>query len=366
MYNRKYYLKRREFFKKQSRDFRSSHKEYYDNYNKEYYKINKKDMLKYKKQYYYENRKRVLEQKREYYARKNGKSYNAKDYVPVLERKFLKPENKIIMKYYPILTAREIIIKFPELFKHISTQNICNRAKKLGVKQTREKELRVNEIISKTNIGKIVSPETRNKLRILNLGHKHSLESRRKMSRDRSGNKNHFFGKHHSQKTKELIRKKNTGMKLSIKARQKISDTHRDKKHNQLWNKKISKSHKLLWSNPDYVKKKLLDFSASPTKPELQINQICKLNNLPFEYVADCKVVIQRKRPDFLLKDSKKIIEVNGDYWHTRDERAIKRDNNKKYIYRKQGYKLLTIWESEIKKDPQKVTEKIINFHINN
>jgi very-short-patch-repair endonuclease len=51
--------------------------------------------------------------------------------------------------------------------------------------------------------GKKLSPETREKIRIAGLGKKHSIESRKKMSEGRRGQKNPMFGKHPSLETRK-------------------------------------------------------------------------------------------------------------------------------------------------------------------
>ena len=63
------------------------------------------------------------------------------------------------------------------------------------------------------NSGKIVSEETRKKLREINLGKKYSEETRAKL-RKINGGKNHpLYGKKHSEKTKKLISESRKGVK---------------------------------------------------------------------------------------------------------------------------------------------------------
>jgi group I intron endonuclease len=45
------------------------------------------------------------------------------------------------------------------------------------------------------------------------VGYKHSLESRKKMSEARKGEKNHFYGRHHTEESKQKIRDKVSGEK---------------------------------------------------------------------------------------------------------------------------------------------------------
>jgi len=81
---------------------------------------------------------------------------------------------------------------------------------------------------------------------------------------------------------------------------------------------------------------------------------------------------------DFVLKDKKKVIEFNGDYWHCNPNK-YKSDffNKRKQMHaceiwnydlykinnaRKLGYDVLVIWESDYKKDKEATIEKCINF----
>jgi len=63
-------------------------------------------------------------------------------------------------------------------------------------------------------------------------------------------------------------------------------------------------------------------------------------------YVGDGKVIIGGKCPDFINVNGKKqIIEVFGEYWHTKEE-GQERVN----LFRQYGYDTLIIWTQEIRK----------------
>jgi very-short-patch-repair endonuclease len=95
---------------------------------------------------------------------------------------------------------------------------------------------------------------------------------------------------------------------------------------------------------------------------ELKVKDIIHESKLSFIYTGERKIKIERYYPDFINLNKKKIIEVNGDYWHN-FPKVIKRDKRKLQTYLLFGYQTLVIWEHEIKKDPQKVTEKLIEFY---
>jgi len=80
-------------------------------------------------------------------------------------------------------------------------------------------------------------------------------------------------------------------------------------------------------------------------------------------------------KPDLLFSGSKLLIFADGDFWHGKDFEKwrkkissfwrkkiasnIERDRKQNKILKKQGYKVLRFWGSYIKKNPEKVIEKI-------
>ena len=87
-------------------------------------------------------------------------------------------------------------------------------------------------------------------------------------------------------------------------------------------------------------------------------------------YVGDGKTWIQfrdttRKNPDFIMKDSNKVVEIFGDYWHSKIKTGLDKEIHQKDIinrYQQVGYSCLIIWENEIKNDFENVKIKISNF----
>ena len=127
---------------------------------------------------------------------------------------------------------------------------------------------------------------------------------------------------------------------------------------------KHSKFMKRRWKDEQFRDKQrgliLKSLIKRPNKPEGIVLDLIKKNNLPFNYVGDGKVIIEGFNPDFLSKNPKHIIEVNGDYWHNLPW-CIEKDKRKYATYDKLGYKTLIIWEHELK-NPDKVVKNIIKF----
>lgn len=99
------------------------------------------------------------------------------------------------------------------------------------------------------SLGVNISNETRKKLRDFNLGKKLSVETKRKMSEARQGEKNHFFGKTHSEESRKKIKeaRRNQVIRISEETKQKIRDTQKGiprKKHSEESKQKIKESLK--------------------------------------------------------------------------------------------------------------------------
>lgn len=173
---------------------------------------------------------------------------------------------------------------------------------------------------------------------------KKELKRKRMLNEEYNPTKN----KGHSDKTKKLL------SKISYKRYEE----------NPKLKKIISKSVRKLWQNPLYAKNQRLKviegLNQRPSLPEKQVIQIIEINNLPFNYTGDGKETIYGFNPDFLCENKKYIIEVYGEYHHNLPKG---KERNKRRIkaYNLLGYKLLVIWSKELQ-NPQKVTEKIVNF----
>jgi G:T-mismatch repair DNA endonuclease (very short patch repair protein) len=116
---------------------------------------------------------------------------------------------------------------------------------------------------------------------------------------------------------------------------------------------------KNIWKNHrDMMSKKIIQgLIKTPNKPE---KKLLKLLPKSFKYVGNGKVIIKGFNPDFIDIKNKKIIELFGDYWHNL-KNWKQRDNKKINIYKNLGYKVLVIWEKELK-DLNYLSNKIYNF----
>jgi very-short-patch-repair endonuclease len=137
-------------------------------------------------------------------------------------------------------------------------------------------------------------------------------------------------------------------------------------KNNELWKSNLIKS----WKNEDRrnktVKASLLSSNRLMSECEKRLNKLIRLNNLPFNYVGNGKVVINGFCPDFLSKNPKHIIELYGPYhyWKNNPNNPFERDKRRLKAYSSLGYKTLIINAGELQyyRNYQKIVEKIINF----
>ena len=131
---------------------------------------------------------------------------------------------------------------------------------------------------------------------------------------------------------------------------------------------KLKKTHLgMKYSNEVIVRRMRKVFKANkskgPNKPEMKLSNLlaCTFPK-EYRYVGNYKVMIERYCPDFVSIQGKKVIELFGNYWHTRLE-VVKRDKRRRRVYKSCGYKLLIVWESELQNVP-KLVSKLTKFNI--
>jgi len=171
------------------------------------------------------------------------------------------------------------------------------------------------------------------------------------------GDKNPFYGKHHTEENKDKLRvtpsqpgKKNPfyGMTHSKETREKLSRIGKERAKDPAFRERMRLNGIKSLENRKY----------RMTKPERKTKAWLENHDIPNHY----NLVLNKKyQYDFRIKNSNILIEVHGDYWHanpklyTKDmltERQIfkiARDKKKLAYAREQGYEILYIWEHDIK-----------------
>jgi len=194
--------------------------------------------------------------------------------------------------------------------------------------------------------GKKHSNESKQKISNALKGHNFSETHRKNISlnhHDITGNKNPFYGKHHTAKTRKI---------LSVFARKRFSI----KKNHPFYGRvikgehrrKISESVKKLWMNPKYRIRQISKITKIilPTKPEIKFQKICEDHNIPFVYTGNKFNSEIGLVPDFTHKHKKIVVEVFGRRWHTKED-VFKRIS----ALALKGLKCIVFWEDEIKEE---------------
>jgi len=94
---------------------------------------------------------------------------------------------------------------------------------------------------------------------------------------------------------------------------------------------------------------------SNPSNLELFFSAI--LSYFGFRHVGDGKLWLGSMNPDFIHKDKNKIVEILGNYWHTKEE--IEQRTKK---FNSMGFEVLNIWEKEWRDNPRDVIQRIRNF----
>jgi G:T-mismatch repair DNA endonuclease (very short patch repair protein) len=244
-------------------------------------------------------------------------------------------------------------IKNPFYGKHLSKEHRRKLSKALGG-------------IKNPNYGKSMSIEQKEKISLANKGKHRTEEFKKRVSEKLKGripwNRGCQGLYRHSEEIKRTIseRKKNKQREpFSEEWRKRIGDAQRGRHRSEETKKKLSKSNKGKHNPTEETRKKMSNarikarkegmYSLKPTTPEKKFMEICANRNLPFKYVGDGKFWIENVNPDFVESNGRKIaIEIYGDYWHNLPIHIMK-DKRRTTTLGKYGWKLLILWEHELK-----------------
>jgi len=240
--------------------------------------------------------------------------------------------------------------------------------------------------------GKKHSEESRRKMSESLKGKTPSEETRRKLSESRTGGRNPFFGKKHSEETRKKLSEAHRN--ISQETRKKMSESHKvianSPKHIEVFRKTMT--GRIPWNKgksgiySEETKRKLSEARLKQVFPlkdsksvELQIQKILKDNGIVFTKHYNIKLDHSNHQADILVPPNF-IIEGFGDYWHFNpqmyDGESFQKFRHKlikvkevwvydEYVIngmRKQGYKVLVVWEGDLEKNIERATQNILNF----
>lgn len=176
----------------------------------------------------------------------------------------------------------------------------------------------------------------------------HSTDTKSKMSANRKGRKNSFFGKKHTEETKNKISQSKKGQShpQTLETRKRISETRK------------KKFRELGYLNSPETRRKISEWNilhptrpSSNTKIEVKMKEL--LDALGVEYIFQFSVE-KVARVDFYIPSKKLVIFCDGCYWHGCPvhfpHRIRKVDTEQNIKLEELGYKVLRFWEHDIHK----------------
>lgn len=110
------------------------------------------------------------------------------------------------------------------------------------------------------------------------------------------------------------------------------------------------------------VKMQKANFVFPNSKEKILLDLLNMVLPNKYRYVGNHKRYVDRFCPDFIDSNQMKIIELFGDYWHSRPNSEAN-DRLRIETYKKFGYKTLIIWERELK-NIEILIQKILNFDL--
>jgi very-short-patch-repair endonuclease len=144
---------------------------------------------------------------------------------------------------------------------------------------------------------------------------------------------------------------------------------------------KISAHSKMMWQNfkystnfPKNYKVNNIEMNGLEYKIALILNQYNVAWNYEEIFPTKNGILI----PDFRIKDTNKIIECYGDFWHanpkvflnenqilrgvTKVKDVWNKDKHRQQVFQELGYEVLILWEQDINSNIENVKEEIRNF----
>lgn len=193
-------------------------------------------------------------------------------------------------------------------------------------------------------------------------GKHHSEEARRKMSEANKGRKSPMKGKHHSDEAKQKMSEANKGENHPFFSKHHTEETKKKKSEamkgekNHNWGKHVSEETRRKMRESRKHRK----FPTHHTKPELIFIDFYYLFGINdrVEDTSNNSFHIGRLNPDFIIRDMRIAIFVNGDYWHSGllkyDLGHTQRPENQIRICKRHKWKAVIIWESDLLREDAK------------
>lgn len=248
-------------------------------------------------------------------------------------------------------------IRHPNFGKHLSVElrqklSEAHRGKRFSV-QTRQRQ----SAASKRNWQ---NPEVRQKR---SEGIKRSWQDPERRAKGRDalrGERNPWFGKHHTAETRAQMSETRRGKRckpFSAEHCARLSEALRGKHPTTETRHKLSELGRHRWQDPIWRERQIAAWLKAqrvrPTAPECRTQEVLD-RHFPGEwkYTGDFNMWIGGKNPDFIaLNGRKAVLEVFGDWWHNEEHTGIPREravSDRIAHFANYGFRCLVLWASEL------------------
>jgi len=222
-------------------------------------------------------------------------------------------------------------------------------AAKMGIPFTEEHRAKIRSALA----GRQTSPGTAfKKGNTINVGHRHTEETKKKMGRAAIGRVN-------GPETRKKIGDAHKGVALSEEHRKKLSIAGKGRALSAEHKNRIADAHRNLFLDQAHCEKMGKAWQAKPNKPEMLVMRLLdEMYPGEWKYTGDFSFMINGKNPDFVnCNGQKKCIELFGSYWHEGENPQDRVD-----VFSPFGFETLVIWEHDLKNIGD-VANRIMEFH---
>jgi len=164
----------------------------------------------------------------------------------------------------------------------------------------------------------------------------------------------------HTEEAKRKMSLANRGRthSVSLEARGRIATGHKGRQRPPHVREILAECNRRRMADPAHLRKMRIGQGVKPTSIEQCFIDLCTAYNLPFRYVGNGAVWIERMNPDFINTNGKKqVVEILGSYWHNEEETQSRISRYAGY-----GFECIPIWDEELK-DTSLVLMKLGEVH---
>lgn len=203
-----------------------------------------------------------------------------------------------------------------------------------------------------SRIGRHLSEETKRKIGKANKNRKHLPHTEEHKNKIKNSMLN-FYANNPSQRLARTEETRKVISKLSAEERKKRTQKARE-------------GNKKAWLDPIKKEKRLSKIAkalngtgnARSNNAEKWFLYWLRSNGFPFHWAGNGSQIIAGKFPDFVHDFDNKIIELYGDYFHTKEEEVERIEH-----FKNSGWDCIIVWLSDFERNPRNVLERLFEFN---